>query len=59
MQKKLLGIISMGFVPSLLVILLYQREYQGVGGGGGMKTTGKIRPIEVTENNLLYCSQVT
>jgi len=29
------------------------------GGGGGAKTTGKICLIEVTENSLLCCSQVT
>jgi len=32
---------------------LHLREYRG-GGGKGMETTGKIRPIEVTENILFF-----
>ena len=40
-------------VAGLLVILLRHKEYKG-----WMKTTGKIRQIEGTENRLFYCSQV-
>ena len=27
--------------------------------GGGMETTGEIHQMDITENSLFYCSQVT
>jgi hypothetical protein len=41
---------------SLLVILLHHTELRG---GGGVKTTGKIRHIEIKGNILIYVSRVT